>query len=800
MFRNNLKIAWRNILRYRFHSFVNIGGLAVGIAFTFLIGAFVWAAFQVNSSLKNESNQYIIQSSYGNDPTLSLTTVGNLAKALKEQYPGLVANYYRWDGITSTVSKGDKHFREGMQVNDSTLFSMYGFPVLYGDTKTAFKDPFSVVITEEIAKKYFGSAHVIGQTLTIDNFSGNKHDFMITAVLKSLPDNSVTKINDNNINGIFLPIASVNFFNRQIDSWNNASIVSYIELQKGITPKQLEQPIQYLVQHNSPPAISSQIHIKLTSLNDYYLSANNNLVEKMLYTLSCIAAFILLMAIINFVNISISKASSRMKEIGVRKVLGGMKKQLVFQFLTESVLLVFFSTIVAVAIYQIMRPSLSDVLGKEIPPLGSFPLYLYFVPLLLALTIGLLAGIYPALILSSLKSAEVIKGKLTSVKENIVLRKSLVAFQFCIAAIVLIGSMIISKQVNYFFGKNLGYDKEYLLSAQVPRDWSAQGVAHMEIIRNEISALPVVSNATLSWEIPNGNNGNGAAYKLSQDSTQATYTELFTADENYAATYKVPLAAGSFFNPGHAYDSSKIVINETFAKTFGWANPRDAINQQIKLQGYGNTIFTVSGVVKDFHLWSMQGSIPLMAFVNVRLNQLYRYLTVRIKPGNVAQNVAALQKKWAALMPGAPFEYRFMDETLQKIYSSELQLKQAAYVSTVLSIIIVLLGVLGLISLSIQKRTKEIGVRKVLGSSVAGIITLFMKEFFWVIVIGSAVACPIAYLMMQKWLNGYVYRIHITASPFALTIACLGIITALLICLQTIRAAMTNPAKSLRTE
>ena len=800
MFKNYFKIAWRNIIKYRFHSLVNIGGLAVGIAFAFLIGAYVWDAFHVNSSLKNENNQYIIQSSYGNDPTLSLTTVGNLAKALKEQYPGLVANYYRWDGITSTVSKGDKHFREGMQINDSTIFSMYGFPVLYGNIKTAFNDPFSVVITEEIAKKYFGKTNVVGQTLTIDNFSGSKHDFIITAVLKSLPDNSVTKINDNNINGVFLPLDSKNFFNRQIETWSNTWIVSYVELQKGITPKQLEQPMRYLIQHNSPPAISSQIHNKLISLNDYYLQANNNLVEKMLYTLSCIAAFILLMAIINFINISISKASSRMKEIGVRKVLGGKKKQLVLQFLTESVLLVFFSTIVAIVMYQFMRPYLSSVLGKEIPTLFSFPLYIYFVPVLLVLVIGLLAGIYPALVLSSLKSAEVIKGKLTSVKENILLRKSLVAFQFCIAAVVLIGSMIISKQVNYFFSKDVGYDKEYLLSAQVPRDWSAQGVAKMETIRNELTTMPQVSNATLSWEIPNGNNGNGAAYKLSQDSTQATYTELFTTDENYAATYKVPMVAGSFFNKDNVNDSSKIVINETFAKTFGWKNPHDAINQQIKLQGYGNIIFTISGVVKDFHLWSMQGSIPAMTFVNVKLNQLYRYFSIRLKPGNVAEDVSVLQKKWAALMPGAPFEYSFMDETLQKIYSTELQLKQAAYTSTVLSLIIVLLGILGLISLSIQKRTKEIGIRKVLGSSVAGIISLFMKEFLWVIIIGSVVACPLAYIIMQHWLNGYVYRVHITTSPFVVTIICLGIITALLICLQTIKAAIANPVKSLRTE
>jgi putative ABC transport system permease protein len=799
MLKNYFKIAWRNISKYKFHSLINIGGLAIGIAFAFLIGAYVWNAFQVNASLKNEKNQYIIQTKYGTDPTLYLTTFGNLAKALKEQYPGLVTNYYRWDGITSTVSKGDKHFREGIQINDSTLFSMYGFPVLCGNIKTAFNDPFSAVITEELAKKYFGKTNVVGQTLTIDNFSGSKHDFIITAVLKSMPDNSVTKVNDDNINGVYLSLGSVNFFNRQIDSWNNSGIVSYVELQKGVTAKQLDEPIRHLLHQNTSIDLK-QTHTVLVSLNDYYLQANNNLVEKMLYTLSCIAAFILLMAIINFINISISKASSRMKEIGVRKVLGGMRKQLILQFLTESVLLVFFSTIIALIIYVLMRPYLSNVLGKEIPTLFSFPFYVYFVPIILTLIIGLLAGIYPALVLSSLKSAEVIKGKLTSVKENILLRKSLVAFQFCIAAIVLIGSLIISKQVNYLFSKDLGYDKEYLLSAQVPRDWSAQGIAHMETIRNEIASMPQVSNATVSWEIPNGNNGNGAAYKLSQDSTQATYTELYTTDENYAATYKVPMAAGSFFNNNEAYDSSKIVINETFAKAFGWKDAHDAINQKIKLQGYGNIIFTISGVVKDFHLWSMQGNIPVMTFVNVKLNPFYRYLTIRLKPGNVAEEVSALQKKWSALMPGAPFEYRFMDETLQKIYSTELQLQQAAYTSTVLSLIIVLLGVLGLISLSIQKRTKEIGIRKVLGSSISGIISLFMQEFLWIVGIAAIIACPLAYIIMHNWLQGYAYRINVTATPFIISIICLGLITALLICIQTIKAAIANPVKSLRTE
>jgi putative ABC transport system permease protein len=218
------------------------------------------------------------------------------------------------------------------------------------------------------------------------------------------------------------------------------------------------------------------------------------------------------------------------------------------------------------------------------------------------------------------------------------------------------------------------------------------------------------------------------------------------------------------------------------------------------LLGYGKTTFTISGVVKDFHLWSMQGSIPAMTFVNVKLNQAYRYLSIRIKPGNVAEEVSVLQKKWSALMPGAPFEYRFMDETLQKIYSTELQLKKAASISTVLSLIIVLLGVLGLISLSVQKRTKEIGIRKVLGSSVMGIVSLFMKEFMLVILVAAIVACPLAYLIMHNWLEAYAYRIGISAWPFVLSVLALGVITTILIGIQTIKAALSNPVKSLRVE
>ncbi|HXL55074.1 MAG TPA: FtsX-like permease family protein, partial [Chitinophagaceae bacterium] len=502
------------------------------------------------------------------------------------------------------------------------------------------------------------------------------------------------------------------------------------------------------------------------------LESNNGLVKKMIYTLSFVALFILLMAVVNFINMSVSRSAARMKEIGIRKVLGGLKKQLILQFLVESIILVLFATVFALAIYIASRSFISDILGKEIPALSAFPFYFIVIPFLFAFVVGILAGIYPAFVLSSLKSVDSLKGKLKSVKENILLRKSLVAFQFCTATIVFIGAIIVSQQLDLFFSKDLGYDKEYVVSAQLPRDWSANGVRNIEMIRDQLARMPEVKNISLSYEIPNGNNVTSMLiYKAGEDSTHAVSSQALVTDELYADTYKIPMAAGIFFNPpGAVYDSTKIVINEAEAKAFGWKNVTEAIGQHLKIQGFNNIVFAVSGVTKDYHYASMQEKIQPATFVHVNLWQAYRFFSFKIKPGDIGNSIAALQKKWAQLMPGTPFEYSFMDDALKKLYTTEIQLKKASYTATILALIIVLLGVLGLISLSIQKRTKEIGIRKVLGSSVADIIALFMKEFLSVIFIAGIIAFPLAYIIMRNWLNGYAYRIDRTAQPFIISI------------------------------
>ncbi|MEP6846479.1 MAG: ABC transporter permease, partial [Panacibacter sp.] len=714
MIKNYFKIAWRNIIKSRFYSVVNIIGLAAGIAFTLIIVSYVWSELQVNRNLKNADNQYIIQSKW-KDPNLGieLTTLGPLAKELKERYPDLVANYYRWDGVTSNVSKGDKSFREGIQICDSTMFTMYGFTLLYGNPTTAFEGPFSVVITADKAIKYFGRKDVLGQTITMENFSGSKHDFIITGVMNKPAKNSATFITDDNDNQFYVASQNISYFGRIMEAWQNQYIVGYIELQKGVKPKDIEQPLQHLITANAPPQIAANMTPYIVPLKEYYLSANNDLVRKMLFALSGIAFFILLMAVINFINLSVSRSATRMKEIGIRKVLGGLKKQLIAQFLTESVILVFFATILAIIMALFTRPVFSNVLGKEIPSVTDFPLYFVLFPLLLIIVVGFIAGIYPAFVLSSLKSVDSLKGKLSSVGEKVLLRKSLVALQFGTATVVFIGAMIISKQVNLFFNSDLGFTKDLIVSAQLPRDWSLNGVTKMEAIRKQFAAMPQISNVTLSFEVPDGNSsGSVALYKMGADSTTAIASQLITTDEYYAATFKIPMAAGVFYcTPGAFTDSSKIVINETQARAFGWKDPNDAIDKQVVFQASGGFTSTIAGVTKDFHFGSLQKPIQPVTFMHVGVNRIFRLMTFKIKPGNLSVSMEALQKQWSSYLPGTPFEYTFMDDTLAKLYKTELQLKKAAYTATVLSLIIVLLGVLGLIALSIQKRNIQVPAR-----------------------------------------------------------------------------------------
>ncbi|HYC29802.1 MAG TPA: ABC transporter permease, partial [Chitinophagaceae bacterium] len=488
----------------------------------------------------------------------------------------------------------------------------FGLPLLHGSAGTALNGPDDIVITEDKAMKYFGRTNVIGESLTLQSFSGTKKDFIITGVLKRLPNNSATVIGDYP-NEIFFSDKALRFFGRDagFDQWNNAFIAGYVKLRKGVHPADLAQPVQQILKKYAQEDIRQNLQVFFTPLSKYYLQSNNGLAKRMIYTLGFVALFILLMAVINFINITIGNSISRLREIGVRKVMGGVRKNLMLQFLAESTVLVAFSMGFALIIYQFARPWFSSFLAKDIPPVTAFPAVFALVCALLVVIIGMLAGLYPALVLSAQPSIAALKGKLKTVKEKIAFRYSLVTLQFITAIVVFVGSIVVSKQVAYFFNKDLGYDKEHVITAAIPRDWSVQGVRHLETLRNEFARLPQVAEASLSFEIPDGASGisNLNVYKVSQDSTRGVINESIISDEKYAATYNLAMAAGSFFNAsGSAPDSLKLVLNETSAKAMGWQAYEDAIGQQIKIQGDPRT-YTIGGVVKDFHFGSMHKPI-----------------------------------------------------------------------------------------------------------------------------------------------------------------------------------------------
>jgi putative ABC transport system permease protein len=798
MIKNYFKIAWRNLIRHKFYSLVNIAGLSLGLAFVLLIASYIWGELQVNKNIKDLDRQFLVRSNW-KDPNMGadITTLGAVGSTLRQEYPSLIANYYRFDGINAIISKGEKHFQESVQAGDSTLLSMYGFPLLNGDARTALNSPNSMVITEGKAIKYFGKKDVVGQVVTLGNFSGGKQDYIVTGVLKTIPHNSVNGLLEKE-SEIFIPMNSVVGRNMGLD-WNDPYIVTYIKLQPGVNKEDLNKPFLHMLKLHASENTRKNLELYLTPLRDLYLNEQEN---KWLTTLSAVGIFILLMAIINFVNITIGASSGRLKEIGIRKVLGSLRKTLVFQFLTESTLLVFFSMILALIFFSLLRVSFSQVLGTEITPLNKFPLLFISIPFVAVLIIGLLAGFYPALVLSSMRSMDSLKGKLKSVKDNLMLRRSLITFQFIVAIFVFVAAIVISQQVSYFFHKDLGYNKEALLTiSSLPRDFTSQGAAHMEVVKNELSKLPVISHSTLSYEIPDGNNGGSEnIYRQGVDSTQAISAKLLIADEQYAATYQIPLREGQFFNAlNGSYDPLNIVINEAAAKSMGWVEPGTAVGNKIRLQG-NPLVFNVAGVTKSFHFGTLQENIGPIIFINIKNRTVYRFFTLRLRPGNLGNSIASIQKKWSVLMPGQPFDFLFMDERLQQLYQSEIQLRKSSYAATGFAVVVVLLGVLGIVSLSTARRAKEMGVRKVLGASISEIVTLFLKEFALVFIIANLVAWPLAYIVMKKWLEDYNYRVDLGWTPFIMVASALSLITGLIIAMQTIKTATENPMKSLKIE
>ncbi len=796
MLRNYFTIMYRNFVRRKFYSSVNILCLAVGITFALLIGVFIHGELQVNQDLKDIDRLYLLQSKYKTDRgNFEWFVPGLLAKTAIDRYPTTFENYYRFFDRNITISKDDKHFRIQSMVGDPSFIEIFGFSVLHGDGKTPLDAPNSIVITDKIARQYFATTDVVGETLSVSTEQQGRKDYKITAVVAEPQDkNSVSDFMNMDAQ-VFLSLENIRDFFSQTDpnTWAT-DIISYVKLSPQGNPEEARTILNKLLKENAP-VVAENRNVELNSLKDYYLITNHGVVKKLIVSLIVVVVFILSLAVTNFINISIASSFSRLKEVGVRKVIGGVKNQVFIQFLLESVMYSIVAGVLALISYEFLHHYFEKVLNSTYPSIIQFDQMIWTWIAMGILLIGLFAGLYPALYQSSAKAIDSLKGKFKSVKGTAHFSRGLITTQFLITIFIFIGAIILSKQVSFFLEKDLGFDKSsVLIVTSVPRLFDEQGFQKMESAKQEFLHSPKIRDVSLSWGAPGWNFSpvDLQVYRLETSPEEGTRVSLTSADEDYLKVFEIKLAEGEFLASSQL---NKLVINRTAQKALSVD-----LGDKVKFQGDSINVFTIGGIVEDFNYESLHEPVKPVVFMHTEEFQAYRYFSFKLEPGNLVASVKEVEQIWKKVFPDDPFDYTFADERLQMFYATELQLKRASTIATVLMLIIVLTGVLGLVSLNVSKRIKEIGIRKVLGASASNILILLSREYAILMMIASLIASPLAYYTADYWLDNFAYHIRLQWWMFIVPVIVLFITTILIVCAQSLRTALSNPVKSLKYE
>ena len=815
MLKNYFTVAWRHLMQHKLFSLITVSCLVIGLTSSLIIGVYILQRERVNDGLRHVSNQYLIKSKWKVPGMgMDITTVAPLAKTIKEEYPNLVANYYRYNPVTTTIRAGDNSIMADVAIGDTTLAVMYGFQVLHGDAKNLQPTPSSAAITETMARKLFGSADVVGRTFGMQTTStGNFQQYAVSAVLKDIPENSVLGLVGKDAYQVFVPTVGNQYYagGDPSVSWRGTYEVGFIELQPGVRPADMEKPFKQVLAKYTKDPVTSNLTVQLEPVQHYNLTENSGAGQRMITTLGFVGGFILLMAIINFVNISIGTSSYRLKEIGLRKVFGGARRQLVGQFLVEALSLAVLAGLISLLCYQLLLPLSNNALQTSLTSVSGFSWMEFGGLLSLVLLVGLLAGWYPALVLSALNVVNSVKGKLDSAKGGMMLRKGLLVVQFSLAILVFISALNVSRQVHYIFSKDLGYHKEQLLVVRaLPKQWDSVGVQRMEDIRKGLERVPAVQSAALSFEIPE-RTPPGSLDLLPVNGGHRISPAMLGADDEYAGTYGMVMKEGAFFGKaGEVHQPGQIVLNESAEKALG-LQPGKAVGTRVYMPppvGGGGTAsgnaappsFVVAGVVKDFNYSNLQQVIQPLVFLNVKDTRAYRWVTVKLRSSDMTSAVEAVRAQWKAMSPTAPFEYFFMDDKFQSLYQSELQLKNAAGIATGLNLLIVLLGIFGMVAFTLARRRKEMAIRKVLGAELLNIVWLFLKEYAGLIVLANAIAWPLAWQATDRWLENYAYRVKLDWGPFVVAAGVVLALTAVLVGVMCVRTANGNPADKLRVE
>jgi putative ABC transport system permease protein len=785
--RNYLTIAFRNLLRSKGYSFINIAGLAIGMACCILIMLWVQYQFSYDGFHKNIKNLYWVPVSEKTDNGMatSYQAPPALGPALKDEFPEIVnaARILRFGN--QFVKYGERQTAEDVRAVDPSLLEMFTFPLIKGDPQTALSEPRSMVISEEIAQKYFGTDEPIGKTLTMT--ANAPYDFRVTGVMKRIPANSTLRPQ------ILIPLSFAGEFesNEWITTWTNLQFYTYAQLRDGVNYTEISKKISGRITQSHPESAVpylipfSGIHLVLPS------GSGDKMGQVILFCV--IAGIILIIASINFVNLMTARASKRTKEIGIRKVSGACRSDLIKQFYLESLVHAAMAGILAFVVVELLLPVVRDLTGSPITlDLFSNPAVLLGWVAIIVLT-GVLSGTYPALLLSSFRPAKVLKGSQAVGTRRPLLRRALVVVQFAASMILILGTVGIYRQHGFLENKDLGFDKEQVVVLPLT-DRISFDLLKSELVRNQ--GVQYVTRATSSLS---GIYQNGTGFTWQGKDPQVDPEVSFVSvDADYLETFQIRMTEGQFFSdrPTGSVDD-RVVINESFAKLLGGET---AVGRAISVDNFN---FTVVGVAKDFYFKPLTSEIgPLM--------MLYKWspgngnprwtLYARISPNDVESTLNSVSSVWKKYDPDSPFEYHFFANEFRSNYSEFESLGSILLFFAALAIMISGLGLFGLTSYMSEQRTKEIGVRKVLGSSMKGIVWLLTKESFTLITLANCIAIPAAYFALERWLQRYPYRADMNAVMFILPILGLAAIAAVSVGFQAVKAAKANPVESLRYE
>ena len=805
MFKNYLKISLRNILKQKSYSFINIAGLAMGIAVFILIALYVQHELSFDTYHDNADRIYrVIQEKPGSESVGKdkfATTPPALAPALMQEFPEIVSAARIGVLSNTLVSGNEKNFIEAkVHCTEPEIFEIFSIPFVKGDAKTALNDPFSILLSERTAEKYFSSENPVGKVLNL----GEKFDFKVTGVFKNMPENSHFTM------AVVIPFVTYfqfKFGPGALTEWSDySSFYAYCLLREGAVPEESEKKFPVLLDkykyHGSNIDRSRKAKYLLQPLTDIHLhsgvnvpisSTNSDI--KYIILFSSIAFLILIIACINYMNLTTARSVQRAKEVGLRRVVGAKKSQLVKQLLGESFIFTLLALIASLFIIWLTLPVFNNFIERQLSFNPVQNPHLSLTVVLIILFAGLFAGSYPAFYISAFKPVTILKGAFKTSSKGAMLRNLLVMVQFSITIILVIATLIIRDQLHFINNRDMGYDKEQAVVLHVGDAGTRKNFHNnLETIKAELKRNPGILSVAGSKRLPNNINFNPV--NILPGKAAGTYTPIYAVwgDDEFVNLYGIKIIQGRNFSKDFPADKNgAILLNETAAKTSRWESP---IGKEITY--WGNRTGKIVGIMKDFHFHSLHSPIePLCIYYEP---EYFDYLSIKINAHNIPQTIVAIEKVIKKFSPKHPFEYHFFDEIFERSYRTEQKTGKLYGVFAFLSIIIACLGLLGLASFAAAQRTKEVGIRKSLGASTANITLLFLKEFVKWVFFANLIAWPVAYYAMNKWLQNFAYRTSIGIGTFILSGLIALLIALFTVAFQSIKAAGSNPVEALKYE